>query len=254
MTSIETEHPRMSRRATFLMAVGSLLTLAILLALGTWQVNRLAWKEELIATIEERVKAEPRPLTDIETRHATTRDVDYWPIAVSGTFHHEGERHYLATWRGNSGFHVITPLELADGRFLFVNRGFVPYDRKDPATRPEGQIEGEVEIVGLSRAAEYEKPSFIVPDNDPAKNVFYWKDIEQMADSAGLAEATVLPFLVDAGDAANPGGLPVGGVTRIEMPNNHLQYAVTWYGLALTLVLVAGAWLWRNRGTSDRSS
>jgi len=254
MSHVEVERPRMSRRAAILMSIFCLVTLAILIALGTWQVNRLAWKEELIATIEERVFADPRPLTDIETRHATTRDVDYWPIAVSGTFHHEGERHYLATWRGNSGFHVITPLELADGRFLFVNRGFVPYDRKNAATRPEGQVAGEVEIVGLSRAAEYEKPSFILPENDLAKNVFYWKDIDAMAQSAGLADETVLPFLVDAGDAPISGGLPVGGVTRIEMPNNHLQYAVTWYGLALTLVLVAGAWLWRNRHGAGAAS
>lgn len=241
------EAPRMSRVTAILMGVACILTLAALLALGTWQVQRLAWKEGLIATIEERVVAEPRPLTDIETRFATTRDVDYWPVTISGTFHHERERHYLATWRGQSGFHVLTPLELADGRFVFVNRGFVPYDRKDPASRPEGQVEGEVELTGLSRVAEAEKPSFIVPDNDAAKNVFYWKDLREMAESAGLDGETVLPFFIDAGDAANPGGLPIGGVTRIDLPNSHLQYAVTWYGLALTLVLVVIAWGWRNR-------
>lgn len=241
------EAPRMSRVTAILMLVACILTLAILLALGTWQVQRLAWKEGLIATIEERVVAEPRPLTDIETRYATTRDVDYWPITVSGTFHHDLERHYLATWRGQSGFHVLTPLELADGRFVFVNRGFVPYDRKDPASRPQGQVGGEVEVAGLSRVAEGEKPSFIVPDNDAAKNVFYWKDLREMAQSTGLGGESVLPFFIDAGDAANPGGLPIGGVTRVHLPNSHLQYAVTWYGLALTLVVVMVAWGWRNR-------
>ena len=241
------EVPRMSRVTAILMGVACLLTLGILLALGTWQVQRLAWKEGLIATIEERVVAEPRPLTDIETRYATTRDVDDWPVTVAGTFHHDRERHYLATWRGQSGFHVLTPLELADGRFVFVNRGFVPYDRKDPASRPEGQVDGSVEVAGLSRTAETEKPSFIVPDNDAAKNVFYWKDLREMAESAGLDDETVLPFFIDAGDASNPGGLPVGGVTRIDLPNSHLQYAVTWYGLALTLVVVMVAWGWRNR-------
>lgn len=241
------EAPRMSRVTAILMGVACILTLAVLLALGTWQVQRLAWKEGLIATIEERVVAEPHPLTDIETRYATTRDVDYWPVTVSGTFHHDRERHYLATWRGQSGFHVLTPLELADGRFVFVNRGFVPYDRKDPARRPEGQVEGEVEVTGLSRVAEAEKPSFIVPDNDAAKNVFYWKDLREMAESAGLGGESVLLFFIDAGDEANPGGLPIGGVTRIDLPNSHLQYAVTWYGLALTLVVVMVAWGWRNR-------
>jgi surfeit locus 1 family protein len=246
------ERPRPSRRAALLMAIGSVLVFAVLLALGTWQVQRLAWKEGLIATIEARIVAEPRQLSHIETLYATTRNIDYWPVTVRGTFHHDAERHYLATWRGQSGFHVITPLELPDGRFLFVNRGFVPYDRKAPSSRPEGQIEGETEITGLSRAAEAEKPSFIVPDNDPVRNVFYWKDLDAMADSAGMADETVLPFLIDAGDSPNPGGLPVGGVTRIDLPNNHLQYAVTWYGLALTLVIVVGAWLWRARRDRGR--
>jgi surfeit locus 1 family protein len=254
MSHMAEERPRMSRRATILMGAGCLLALVVLLALGTWQVQRLHWKEELIATIEARTVAEPHLLPDIETRHATTGEVDYWPVTVAGTLHHEGERHYLATWRGQSGFHVITPLELEDGRILFVNRGFVPYDRKDPASRAEGQVEGRVEIAGLARTAEPEKPSFIVPDNDLAKNVFYWKDLDAMAESAGLGGETVLPFLVDADDAPNPGGLPVGGVTRIDLPNNHLQYAVTWYGLALTLIIVVGAWLWRNRRGSPPAS
>jgi surfeit locus 1 family protein len=194
-----------------------------------------------------RIVAEPRPLTDIVTRHATTRDVDYWPVTVSGIFHHDRERHYLATWRGQSGFHVLTPLELADGRFLFVNRGFVPYDRKEPATRQEGQIPGTVEIGGLARVAPPEKPSFIVPDNDPARNIFYWKDLPAMARSAGLDEEAVYPFYVDADEAPNPGDLPAGGVTLINLPNNHLQYAVTWYGLAFALVCVLAVWFWRGR-------
>ncbi|MGY6708670.1 MAG: SURF1 family protein [Rhizobiaceae bacterium] len=253
MTDATQTPPRMSRTTTIFMAIGCLVTFAILLSLGTWQVERLAWKEGLIATIDERIVAEPRPLTDIETRHATTRDVEYWPITLEGVFHHDRERHYLATWRGQSGFQVLTPLELADGRFIFVNRGFVPYDRKDPAGRPEGQVEGVVELSGLSRRAEPEKPSIIVPDNDPAKNVFYWKDLSAMASSVGLADETVLPFLVDADDAANPGGLPIGGITRIELPNNHLQYAVTWYGLAATLLVVIGAWLWKNRRRRPRT-
>jgi surfeit locus 1 family protein len=254
MSEVAQDRPRVSRRAAILMGAGCLLVFALLVALGTWQVQRLAWKEDLIATIGARIAAEPRELSHIETQNATTGDVDYWPVRVSGTFHHDGESHYLATWRGQSGFHVITPLELADGRFLFVNRGFVPYDRKDAATRPDGQVEGEAELVGLSRNAEAEKPSFIVPDNDPARNVFHWKDLDAMARSAGLEEQTVLPFFVDADDSANPGGLPIGGVTRIDLPNNHLQYAVTWYGLALTLVIVAGAWLIRNRAENRRAA
>jgi surfeit locus 1 family protein len=184
---------------------------------------------------------------EIDALHRQGEDVDYRPTRLSGIFLHERERHFLATWQGRSGFFVHTPLQVEGGRAIFVNRGFVPYDRKDPAARPEGQIPGTVEIGGLARVAPPEKPSFIVPDNDPARNIFYWKDLPAMARSAGLDEEAVYPFYVDADEAPNPGDLPAGGVTLINLPNNHLQYAVTWYGLAFALVCVLAVWFWRGR-------
>ncbi|MBO6719012.1 MAG: SURF1 family protein [Rhizobiaceae bacterium] len=213
---------------------------AVLIALGTWQVYRLQWKEGLLAQIEERTNAAPVELTDAELRFRTEGSVEYWPVTARGSFLHDAERHFFTTWKGQSGFNVYTPLILADGRAGFVNRGFVPFDRKDAALRSEGQVEGLVEISGLARDPLAAKPSFIVPDNEPDKNVFYWKDIAAMGETAGLPAGTELvPFFIDANDAPNPGGLPVGGVTLIDLPNNHLQYAVTWYGLALALVAVA---------------
>ena len=172
------------------MSVLALAAFAVLIALGTWQLQRLAWKEALIATISERVASPPRPLSEIEALAAETGDVEYWPIEATGTFKHEAESHFLATWQGQSGFYVYTPFELGDGKAVFVNRGFVPYDRKDPATRTEGQIEGRTSISGLARNTLAEKPSIIVPDNDPAKNIFYWKDIAAMTARAGLASGT----------------------------------------------------------------
>jgi surfeit locus 1 family protein len=239
--------PAMRRPLAVLMALACVGAFVVLITLGTWQVQRMYWKQDLLATIDQRVADDPHNLSDIETRYATTRDVDYWPVTVAGTFEHGRERHYFATWRGHSGFHVFTPLRQEDGRALFVNRGFVPYDRKDAARRAEGQVEGAVEITGLARNADAEKPSFIVPDNDPDRNVFHWKDRAAMAESAGLDPDNVLPFFVDADDSPNPGGLPGGGVTRMDLPDNHLQYAITWYGLAAALVVVLVAWGWRNR-------
>ena len=232
----------------YVAAVLAVLAFAALIALGTWQVERLHWKEGLLATIDQRIHSTPRPLPDIERLFAEKHDVEYWPVTMKGTFLHSGERHFLATWNGDSGFDVYTPLKLDDGRYIFVNRGFVPYSRKDPATRPEGQVQGEVTVTGLARNPLAEKPSFIVPDNDLRKNVFYWKDLSAMTSTAGLpAGAHVLPFLVDAGAAPNPGGLPVGGVTLIDLPNNHFQYALTWYGLALVLLVVVGTRLRNHR-------
>lgn len=225
-----------------------LAAFAALLALGTWQVQRLHWKEGLLAAIDERTHAQPASLAEIERRFAETGDVDYWRVTVSGRFLNDDERHFFTTWQGDSGFNVYTPLQLDDGRYLLVNRGFVPFDRKDPATRREGQVEGRVEITGLARNPIPEKPSFLVPENDPAKNIFYWKDLSAMAATSGLpADAQVLPFFVDAGPAPNPGGLPVGGVTIIDLPNSHLQYAFTWYGLAAALLAVSVLWFVRRR-------
>ena len=210
---------------------------AILVGLVTWQVQRLAWKEALIGTISERIASPPRPLSEIEALAAETGDVEYWPVEATGSFRHDAESHFFATWQGQPGFYVYTPLELEDGKMVFVNRGFVPYDRKDPATRAEGQIAGQVRISGLARNRLDEKPSAIVPDNEPDRNIFYWKDLDAMSARAGFAPGTqVLPFFIDIGENAVPGGLPVGGVTIIDLPNNHLGYAITWFGLAAALL------------------
>ncbi|MBS9719783.1 SURF1 family protein [Tianweitania sp. BSSL-BM11] len=221
--------------------------MGLLLALGTWQVERLAWKEGLLARITSQLAQPPVALATVEAAQATGEPIEYRPVSLTGTFLHDRERHFFATYAGQSGFYVYTPLRLADGRVVFVNRGFVPYDRKNAATRAEGQVEGEVTITGLARERLDGKPSWLVPTNDPAKNIFYWKDLDAMAASAGIS-APVLPFFVDANTAPNPGGLPVGGVTIIDLPNNHLQYAVTWYGLALALAGICVAmWLRRNK-------
>jgi surfeit locus 1 family protein len=239
------------RRNPWTALVAGLVGIAILIGLGTWQVERLAWKEGLLASIDQRIHSAPRPLADMERQFAETGDVEYWPVKVEGSFDHAGERHFLATYHGTSGFYVYTPLRLGDGRFVLVNRGFVPYERKDPATRPEGQLAGQVTITGLARNPLPEKPSLLVPDNEPDKNIFYWKDRDLMAKSAGLDPARLVPFFIDAGSAPNPGGLPVGGVTIVDLPNNHLQYAITWYGLAAALAGVLGAWLWRRRSAGS---
>jgi surfeit locus 1 family protein len=123
----------------------------------------------------------------------------------------------------------------------------VPYDLKEPATRPESLLEGEQQITGLARAKLAQKPSMVVPDNDEQANIYYWKDLDRMAAKAGLPADKVLPFFLDADATPVPGGLPRGGVTVINLPNNHLQYAITWYGLALALVAVSlFAWLRRK--------
>lgn len=246
VTDAQAQTPR--SKLPIFTGIAVLIALAILVTLGTWQVERLHWKEGLLADIAERRATAPVPLSDIEAMAAKGTDIEYREVTASGVYDNSRERHFFATWRGQTGFYVYTPLQLADGRFLFVNRGFVPYDNKEPEMRMQGQLTGEQTVTGLARARLSDKPSWVVPDNDVAKNIFYWKDLDVMASSTGLDKTTVVPFFIDADDTPNPKGMPIGGVTEVNLPNNHLQYAFTWYGLAATLVvivLVAGL---RKRG------
>ncbi|HWK65230.1 MAG TPA: SURF1 family protein [Rhizobiaceae bacterium] len=231
--------------------LAGLILFCVLVGLGTWQMQRLSWKEGLIAAVDARIKEQPRSLAELEKQFVETGDVDYWPVSAAGRFLNDRESHFLATWQGRAGFFVYTPLALPDGRYVLVNRGFVPFEQKDPATRPMGQVEGEVAVTGLARNPLAGKPSSLVPDNDPAKNVFYWKDLGAMAARSELPADRLVPFFIDADGKSNPGGLPIGGVTLVEFPNNHLQYAFTWYGLAAALAAVLGAWVVKRRRTGE---
>jgi surfeit locus 1 family protein len=234
-----------SRLKLTLGLVAAAIAFVILVGLGTWQVQRLAWKEGLLATIRERTAQAPISIKDALARY---EDIEYVPVTLSGRFEHAYERHVFTTHDGQSGYNIYTPLVMENGEAVFVNRGFVPYDRKDPATRSEGLVWDDVEIKGLARAGLSEKPSAIVPDNDPVRNVFHWKDIRTMRESSGLpADVPVLAVFVDADATPNPGGLPAGGVTIVDLPNSHLQYAVTWYGLAAVLLVVTVVFLLRRR-------
>jgi surfeit locus 1 family protein len=217
--------------------IATLVGLAILIALGTWQVKRLAWKEGLIASIETRMAGASEPLSAVEEKFKRLGDVDYLPVTLAGTVLNEREQYFLSTHDGQSGWNIYTPLQLADGRALMLNRGFVPYDLRDPAKRPGSQPEGAQSITGLARNPLAAKPSSITPDNDAKSNTWYWKDLNGMAANAGIAADRLLPFIVD--DWSERSSLPVTRTTIVSLPNNHLQYAFTWYGLAAAL---AGVW------------
>ncbi|MDQ6435966.1 SURF1 family protein [Mesorhizobium sp. LHD-90] len=246
---------RTDRPVPWLLMVLAVIAFAALVGLGSWQLQRMQWKEGLIATIHERINSLPVAIGSMQARYARTGDVDYWPVELTGTFYHAGERHFFATHEGRSGFYIYTPLRMAFGRYVFINRGFVPYDLKEPQRRQQTQVEGEVTIHGLARNPLGEKPSSLVPDNEPAKNIFYWKDLDAMEATANLPlHSMVMPFFIDADATPNPGGLPIGGVTMIDQPNNHLQYALTWYGLAGALVGVVFLWLYGRRKPRDAAT
>jgi surfeit locus 1 family protein len=203
-----------------------------LAALGTWQVQRLHWKEALIAA---RARAEAAPVLDLRDPTDVRPEDDFRSMRLVGRFRHDREFHLLGRVQGGeAGAHVVTPLILDDGAMVLVDRGFVPLDRLAPATRPEGQMEGRVAVRGTVRWPE--PPGWFTPSSDPAANAWYRLDPEAMAVAAGLRR--VAPFYVAADATPNPGGLPRGGATFSPFPNNHLGYALTWYGLALSLAVI----------------
>jgi surfeit locus 1 family protein len=214
------------------------IALAILISLGNWQMDRLAWKEGLLARIEAGLAGEPvrLPASDIWP-DLDPQSFAYTPVRVSGTFDHANEVHaYIPSLDSEPGYHVITPLQLEDGGYVLVDRGFVPISRKNPESRAAGQVAGQVTFTGIAVAPE--QGNSFTPDPDLAENIWYHRPVDRMAEV--LALQPVFPLLVDAGPAQNPGGLPVGGQTRLQLKNPHLGYAFTWYGLAVTLV---GVWL-----------
>ena len=205
----------------------------VLVALGAWQVQRLAWKTELIALIEARLAAPAAPLPAGLLRPGDVSGFEFRRVTVAGTLLHDREIYLVATRRGKFGFHVITPLRRTGGGFVLVDRGWVPAEARDPPRRAAGQIGGAVTIEGLVRAPE--EPRWLTPDNDPAKNYWFWRDVPAMAAFAGVDAP---PLIVEAGPAANPGGLPIGRAFRFDIPNDHLQYAIIWFLLAAALAVI----------------
>ncbi len=222
-----------------LFALGGIL---VLLGLGSWQIERLFWKERLIA---ERHAAVPAPPMALPATLEAADGLDYHRVSAIGRFLPDRELFLGATDAdGHLGYQIIEPLRLSSGDVLLVDRGFVPEDKKLPASRGAGEPKGEVTITGLLRLPPRAKPHWFLPANNAERNYWFWVDIPAMAAAAGLDR--VLPFYVDADDTPNPGGLPLGGQTRLDLPNNHLQYAITWYALALALAIIAFIFLRRR--------
>ena len=134
---------------------------------------------------------------------------------------------------------MVTPLRTDDGRIVLFDRGWIPSEKKEPPKRAEGQVAGRVELTGIVRRSQVRRQ--YAPENVPDKNVWFHVDVPLMRQLAGAPPDPRLDsFFLDADAAPNPGGVPIGGQTRLDIPNDHLQYAITWFLLALAL---AGVYL-----------
>lgn len=227
----------MQRSGVVGLTVAMLAALAVLLGLGFWQLHRHEWKRDLIAQIEARTKAEPITLEEAEALAGEGSDPSYYRVTANGRFHHAKEHYLYAVSDGRVGWHVITPLQTANGEMVLVDRGFVPDALKEPSSRAAGQIDSVTSVTGIVRAPD--RQGLFTPDNEPKANRWFWRDLRAMSRSM-FPEATieVAPFFVEADNTPVPGGWPEGGQTRLDIPNNHLQYAITWFLLAAGLIAV----------------
>jgi len=220
------------RRILFLLIFG-LAGLAVLVSLGTWQVQRLAWKEGILADIEARIAADPVPLPG-----AVDPESDrYLPVVVSGEML-PGEIHVLVSVKQvGPGYRIIAPFR-AGGRTILVDRGFVPTTAK----QAERQI-GPTQVVGNLHWPD--EIDGYTPDPDRAGNIWFARDVPALADALGAE-----PILLVARSQTDPAITPLP-VDTAGIPNDHLQYAVTWFGLALVWAAMTGYFLWRGRAPSE---
>jgi surfeit locus 1 family protein len=226
----------------------ALLIAALLLAgagcagLGQWQLERRAWKLDLIARVEQRVHAEPIPAPGpAQWAFFTAARDEYRRVRIVGTYLHEGETLVHASTRLGGGYWVLTPLRTGEGWIALVNRGFVPPEHRERATRRAAETPGQVSVTGLLRLSE-PRGGFLRP-NDPEAGRWYSRDVQAIAQARGLARAA--PYFIDAEVAPAPAGIvdadatPTGGLTVLAFRNDHLAYAGTWYALALMAVSAA---------------
>jgi surfeit locus 1 family protein len=214
-------------------AVTAACAIAVLLALGVWQLQRLQWKEDLLTEIVAKLSAEP---VTLETALAS-ESTEFVKVVASGKFIHQAEARLIAVFDGGPGWEIITPLATEDGRYILVDRGIAP----DAATidRPSERVE----LLGILRGHQSGRGPF-VPDNDPAKGQWYWWDVPAMLQASnpppGLKQVPVILHLLPQHQDR---GFPQPVMAAAGLTNNHLQYAITWFSLALVLLAVAGIYI-----------
>jgi surfeit locus 1 family protein len=206
--------------------------LALLIGLGVWQLERLQEKEALIASVAAGLSAPAMPLNEI--LKSGISGAEWRRVSISGHFLHDREQYLFAQGPGGAlGVQVVTPFAMADGQVVLVDRGFVPDALRNPSHRTQGQTAGEISLTGILRISQH--PGVFTPAPDPKTRLWFVKDVPAIAKAANV---TALPVLIEADASPNKGGWPLGGQTRVDFPNDHLQYAITWFGLALALLAV----------------
>lgn len=235
-----------ARKSLLIPVLFALAATVLLVSLGVWQLHRLKWKEALIARIATRTTAPPQPLPNPATWPSLKPDLyDYRHVTLRGRFDNAREvRVFYTAGPGDMGpgYLLLTPFILPSGATVIVNRGFVPAALAAPSARPQSEVEGEVTVTGLMRPPQ--PPNPFTPANDPATGLYFSRDPAPIAAHFGLRD--VAPFIIDEDKTAIASGWPEGSLTTINIPNSHMEYALTWFGLAVGLWMVVAAYIVRT--------
>lgn len=209
----------------------SVPSLAVLIMLGLWQLDRLAWKTELIDSFNERANAAAILPPDVA---ADLTQLEFHNLALFGRFMHDRELYLTGrTYEGNAGFHVVTPFRTDQGKIIFVNRGWVSESYREPETRQFSVKDEEVSLRAVLRLPQ--QKGYFVPENEPENGFWFTLKPDEMAEFQNLNQA-VRTYYADQVRTSEVLTLPIAAEIDIDVRNTHLNYALTWFGVALSLI------------------
>ncbi len=226
------------------MSITCLAGVAVFAGLGTWQIQRLFWKNDLIEKIEARARAEPVSLDSILAEGHAGQDIRFERVSLSGAYRHGSELHFYTIRDGEPGWRVVTPFKLGDQREVLIDRGFVPMPFKDQESRQDGLVTDPTRITGAVRA-DYAPKGAFTRQNMPRRNRWYWLDRGAALEAAKVTRA--IPFVLQLEASDHAGTWPQAVKISPRLPNNHLSYALTWFGMAIGLVLVFAVTIVKSR-------
>ena len=224
--------------------LASAIGIAILLGLGVWQVQRLAWKEGLIAELDSRMKAEPISLQQALEKKAAGQEIEYVKVKLTGQLDGNSLRK-VASINGEPGWEILSPFKTVDGQLVLVDLGSIAENQTFSANTAPQNFEAVIRTHNKGAG-------FFDADNDPEKNIWYWWDLpEMMATAFAKSDGVPVPFILQILPSVNDKNMPFSEAPKVELTNNHLGYAITWFGLAAALAGVAGFYTFSLRRKSE---